>query len=250
MGSNLLLKTNDGKNCLHIAALYGQMNLCKRLKDEHDFDVCVADNDGWTALHYSTRSGTYSLITYFVDMGTDIYLKTNYGKNCLHIAALYGHLNLCKALENRYNFDIHAADNDGWTAVHFSVRNGSYQLVKYFTNMETDINLQANDKENSLLIEEFNDPKFDLYMSLNDALNLKSDIPMAYNDGWKALHISTRKDNYKLVKDFANMRSDIHLQTNDGKNCLHIAALYGHLNLCKMLIYQYKFDVSMTDNFG
>ena len=250
MGNNLLLKTNDGKNCLHIAALYGHLNLCKRLKDEHDFDVCAADNDGWTALHYSTRGGTYSLITYFVDMGTDIYLKTNDGKNCLHIAALYGHLNLCKALENRYNFDIHAADNDGWTAVHFSVRNGSYQLVKYFTNMETDINLQANEKENSLLIEEFNDPKFDLYMAHNDALNLKSDIPMAYNDGWEALYISTRKDNNKLVKDFANMRSDIHRQTNDGKNCLHIAALYGHLNLCKRLIYQYKVDVRMTDNFG
>ena len=132
MGSNLLLKTNDGKNCLHIAALYGHLNLCKRLKDEHYFDVYAADNDGWTALHYSTRGGTYSLITYFVDIGTDIFLKTNDGKYCLHIAALYGHLNLCKILVHRHNFSADMADDDGWTAFHFAAKIGSYELIRYF----------------------------------------------------------------------------------------------------------------------
>ena len=33
--------------------------------------------------------------------------------NCLHIAALYGHLNLCKFFLDNENFDVHMADNDG-----------------------------------------------------------------------------------------------------------------------------------------
>ena len=91
----ILVKTNDGKNYLHIAALYGHLNLCKILLDKYNF-VDMADNDGWTGFHYSVRNGSYELFSFFHNMGSDLYQRTNHGKNCLHIAALYGHLNLCK----------------------------------------------------------------------------------------------------------------------------------------------------------
>ena len=39
----------------------------------------MTDNQGWTALHYSARSGSYKLVTFFADMGTDIYLKHSLG---------------------------------------------------------------------------------------------------------------------------------------------------------------------------
>ena len=45
----------------------------------------MADKDGLTALHYSARYGSYELITYFADVGADIYLKDNDGWNCLHL---------------------------------------------------------------------------------------------------------------------------------------------------------------------
>ena len=48
----------------------------------------MTDNDGWTAIHYSARNGSYELVTYFIDLGNDIHLKTNTGSNCLYIAAL------------------------------------------------------------------------------------------------------------------------------------------------------------------
>ena len=32
----------------------------------------MADNQGWTALHYSTRRSSYKLVSFFVGMGTDI----------------------------------------------------------------------------------------------------------------------------------------------------------------------------------
>ena len=89
----------------------------------------MADKDGWTALHYSARHGSYDLWTYFADMGVDIQLKTNDGGNCLHIAALIGHLSFCKILEDKRNFDVHMADKDGWTAPHYSARCGSYDLI-------------------------------------------------------------------------------------------------------------------------
>ena len=50
----------------------------------------MTDNQGWTALHYSARSGSYKLVSFFVNMGTDIQLKSYLGRSCLHIATLYG----------------------------------------------------------------------------------------------------------------------------------------------------------------
>ena len=68
------------------------------------------------------------LFKYFADMGAEIYLKNNNGWNCLHIAALHGHLNLCKIHKKIHNFDIHMVTNDGWTVLHSSVKSGHFEL--------------------------------------------------------------------------------------------------------------------------
>ena len=95
----------------------------------------MPDNDGNTFLHCSATNGIYELFSYFADMETDINCKNNLGSNCLHIAAQYGHLNLCKELINKHNFDIHIADNDGCTALHYSASSGNYELLTYFADM-------------------------------------------------------------------------------------------------------------------
>ena len=59
-------------------------------------------------------------------MRFDIYLKSNNGLNCLHIAAMYGHLDLCKILINKHNFDVHMATNDDSLPFHFSVQSGNF----------------------------------------------------------------------------------------------------------------------------
>ena len=65
-------------------------------------------------------------------MEADICVENNRGSNSLHIAALSGHLNLCKILIAEYKFNVHMADNQGWTALDYSARNGSYKLVSFF----------------------------------------------------------------------------------------------------------------------
>ena len=90
MENNIDLKTIDDNDCLHIAALSGHLHLCTTFIYNCNFDVHMADNDGWTALHFSARNGSYELITIFTYLGSNINLKKNDGSNCLHIAALYG----------------------------------------------------------------------------------------------------------------------------------------------------------------
>lgn len=79
---------------------------------------------------------------FFVDEGADVFLKTKNGRKCLHFAAINGHLNFRKALANKHEFDVDITDDDGYTAVHFSARNGCYGLVKFFAEKDTNISSQ------------------------------------------------------------------------------------------------------------
>ena len=247
MGIHINLKATDGMNCLHIAADYGHLNLCKMLINEYNVDVQLPENDGWTALHFSAKNGSFEMVKYFINMGIDINLKTKDGLNCLHIAAHYGHLNLCKALINEYNVDVQLPDNDGWTALHFSPRNGSYEIVKYFIKMGIDINLETTDGINCLHIAA-DQGHLNLCKALIKKHNL--DLEKPNDDGWTALHYSAKNDSYELVKFFTDMGIDTNLKGTGGMNCLHIAADYGHLNLCKTLINEYNVDVQLPDNNG
>ena len=246
-GKDIYLKTSTGLNCLHIAALYGHLSLCETLINKHNFNMLVADNDGYTSLHRSAENGSYELIKFFADNGTDIHLKTKNGSNCLHIAALSGHLNLSKRLVNKHNFDAHLANDEGWTAIHFSAGHGSYDLFKFLSDKGTDISLKTKDGVNCLHIAAFNEHS-NLCKTLINKHNF--DVHMTDNWGFTALHSSAQIGNYELVKLFADKGANIFLKTKNGMNCLHIAACNGHLNLCKLLINKHNFDVFLPDSKG
>ena len=246
-GIDINLKTSSGKNCLHIAAFYGHLNLCKTFVDKHNFDVHLVDNDGWTVLHHSGSNGSCELVTYFADMGTDIYRKNNLGDNCLHIAAKNSHLDLCKTLIDKYKFDVHTTNKEGQTALHHSARNSSFELVRYFIDMGSDIKFKDNSGMNALHVAAKNG-HLDLCKKLIDKHKIRIDLPDY--DGWIALHHSARNGSYDLVRYFADMVADLNLEDNSGMNCLHIAARNGHFSLCKTLIDKYKFNIHRTDNKG
>ena len=246
-GIDMNLQTNDGKNCLHIAALYGHLNLCKRLIDEHNFSAHMTDNDGWTPLHFSAKYGSRELVSFFADMGIDILIKTNEGKNCLHVAANMGHFELCKELIDKYSFNVHEADSDGWTALHYSVEVGSYELITYFVDLGADIQLNTSDGKNCLHIATLHG-RLNLCKALIDKHNFDANI--ADDNGCTALHYSVRKGSYELFSNTMHMVTNIYVQNKNGMNCLHLAALHGHLNICKTLIDDCQFNMHVIDNAG
>ena len=119
LGSDINQRTTSGQNCLHLAAEGGYMDLCKKLTDKYKFDINITDNSGKSALHYCIGKENYQLFDYLVEMGSDINLRTKDGRNCLHLAAEKGHLDLCKKLADKYNIDINITDNSGKTALHY-----------------------------------------------------------------------------------------------------------------------------------
>ena len=246
-GADILLRTKNGLNCLHIAALHGYLSLCKILVDKHIFDVNMADNIEWKVLHFTARNGSYELIKFFTNKGADILLKTKKGSNCLHIAADKEHLNLCKTLISEHNFDLDITDNDGWKVLHYSTRSGSFELIKSFIDRGTIISLKTKKGRNCLHIEA---TKGDFNLSEILIEKYKFDVNVTDNEGWTSLHFSVLRDSYELVKFFIDKGANFLLKTKDGLNCLHIATKSGLLNLGKALTNKSDFDIDMADNNG
>ena len=205
------------------------------------------DNYRITALHLSCRSGSYKLVKFFANEGTDIKLKTNDGQNCLHTAADNAHLSLCKTLIEEHNFDVLETDNDGWTALHKSAEKGNYELFQFLTEKGTDIQLKTKDGQNCLHIATANG-HLNLCKTLIEEHNF--DVQKTDSEGWTALHCSCGGGSYELVTFFANRGTDIKLKTKDGGNCFHLAANERHLNLWKRLIEEHNFDLKETDRNG
>ena len=247
LGTDVYIKTNNGWNCLHISAQYGQLDLCRRLIHNHEFDVCMASNYGCTALHKSAENGNYKLHSFFADIRANIYLKMNNRWSCLNIAAVNGHLNICKALVDKHDFDVHFKGNDGWIALHHSAKSGSYELVSCFTNMGADIRPKTINGWSFMNVAAVNG-----HSNLCNAFvqNHGFNVYFKDNDGWTALHNSARSGSYELVFFFADMGAYIYLKINNGWSCLNIAAVSGHLNLCKTLEHKHDFDVQLRNNNG
>ena len=213
MGIDINLKDNLEQNCLYFAALLGHLNLCKTLLDTKDFDVHMKNNVSWTPLHYSARNCTYELVSFFADMKADIYVDNNLPSSCLHVAALSGHLNLCKILLGRYKFNMHITDNQGQTALHYSARNGTHKLVTFFVDMETDIQLKSNLGRNC-----FHTAALYRDSNLCKALIIKYNfhVHIIANEQCTAPHYSARNVSYELVRFFADMGTDIYLKHSLG----------------------------------
>ena len=235
MGTDVHLKTNDGSNCLNIAAYQGHLNLCKMLIDKHKVDLHLTDNYGWTALHCSARSGNYDLVAYFAEMGTDIHLKTNYGSNCLHIAALKGHLKLCKYFLEIHSFDVQMEDNGGRPALHNSAINGSFDLFLYILGKGSEIYCKTKNMENVLHFSAKNGhvdiSKFVLEYFRKDFEENNSRNQYTLNS---QSYMSQVFYKYNIIF--------LHAMDNDGNTYLHLAAAENQAKVSELLL-KYDADV-------
>ena len=241
MGSDVHLKTKTGGTCLHIAAEVGDLNLCKMLLKNPSFDVHMIDDQGGSPLHFCAVSGNNELFKFLVEMGGDIYLKTKSGKNCLHIAAEKGQLNLCQWLLQNYKYDVNITDNDGWTPLHSCLESGNNDLFQFFINIGSKIYLNTNTGQNCLHIAAASG---NLILCKTLLENYVFDIHATDIYGYTALHWCAKGGNYELFHFFMEIGSDVHRKTIHGTTCLNIAAKNGHWKFYKLLLEEYEFDLN------
>ena len=246
-GSDIFSKTKNGQNCLHVTAKEGHLKICKALLQNYNFDIHARDDNGWTVLHCASLSGDLAVLQYLVENGSDIFSKTKTGENCLQKAAEKGHLKICRALLQNYNFDIHARDDIEWNVLHNAAWSGDVELFQYFIQSGSDIFSKTKDDKTVLHLAANNGY---LKMCMSLLQNYNFDITSRDDDGWTVLHYASGSGNLELFKCLIEKGSEVGSKTKDHTNCLHIAAWNGHLDICKVLLEKYSFDVHETNEEG
>ena len=221
---------------LHIAAIHGQLDLCKYIIDRNEdknpksnsgcspmhwaagignltlmqyvpisvLNENPGDKSGVTPLHWAAKNGQFEVVKYLLEILDDKYPTDNLGNTPLHWAAYRGHLKICKLIMNEIE-NKNPGNNNGITPLHRAASEGRFDTCKY-------------------IIE-----------------NVKDKNPRSHVQGDTPLHHAARKGHLDVC---LLMMDKIHGDRNPGDTHgytpLHLAAHSGHLEVYKAIVERIK----------
>ena len=95
------------------AARDGDMEVIRNTIIDHEIDVNIQDEDGYTALHFAAEEGHLDIVKLLIDRGSDVNLNSCEDGSALHLAALSGRLDIAQFLiEKGADLDIEDCNGD------------------------------------------------------------------------------------------------------------------------------------------
>ncbi|XP_014217505.1 ankyrin repeat domain-containing protein 27-like isoform X2 [Copidosoma floridanum] len=127
-------RDNRGRNCLHIASLYGQVAVVDYLL-EYGLSANDVDIESTAPLHCAAARGHQNTLLLLLHANADINALDSRGNSALHLATDNGHEACVKALlyfaeQTRLTINISAANMQGDTALHFASKWGYRGIVE------------------------------------------------------------------------------------------------------------------------
>ncbi|RDW84057.1 uncharacterized protein DSM5745_04383 [Aspergillus mulundensis] len=260
-GASISATDSDGNSPLSVAAKHASDSvsrlLINRLIDQ-GVDLDVADNDGWTCLHWAAQSGDIKTFKLLLESGCSIELADEEGDMPLHISTLQGHENLVQAMLDA-GADTEARDSEGYTALHIAASCGHYRtcqvLIKagaclYRSTMtgRTPLlyaALQGDHKIVKLLL----DSETCTTIPDRDGNTAPLMTTCVDNDGNSALHIAAEHGHLEAAKLLLSSRADPALPNFYGETPLILASLKGKVEIIQQLL-KAGAKVSRADDDG
>mmetsp|Transcript_24793 Transcript_24793/g.55971 ORF Transcript_24793/g.55971 Transcript_24793/m.55971 type:complete len:251 (-) Transcript_24793:27-779(-) len=127
------------------AAAMGDLQRIGMLLDERGRDVNACDSFGYTALHYSARSGKPETCELLLVRKANVNAPAGQSKaTALHRACIGGHLSTAKLLVN-HAADLAGVDADGENCLHKAARSKNASLVEYLL-MQSELDVAHRNK--------------------------------------------------------------------------------------------------------
>ena len=275
-------KDQDGYTALHYSCSYGYVNIVRTLF-EHKADVntrtysgntplklaaicnhdnvvhallsnsqCLVDAKGYygfTALHYSCKSGRVGLVRTLVNHNADVNARTDNGDTPLTLAAKHRLGIVVHALLSDSQCLVDAKGQDGFNALHYSCRYDHVDIVKILVNHMADVNARTDSGDTPLTLA----IKHKHGIVVNALLsNSKCLVDAKVQDGFTALHFSCKSGSVGLVRTLVNHKADVNARTDN--NCdtpLTLAIKHKHGIVVNALLSNSKclVDAKVQDGF-
>ena len=232
-GADIHVKDNRGLTPLHAAA-YGNASDVAVELIAHGADIHAKNNHGMTLLHAAAHGNAWDVAADLIARGADIHAKDNDGKTPLQLAEQRGHREVLKLLRERQEallarlssldagtlrevlereLSPTAADENGWTDLHYAAALNLPELVEALLDAGADIAPETNSDREPL--------SEGLTQSLRD-LNLFSEFT---RKGYTPLHIAALNNAREAAMLLSARGADIHAKATESRTPLHVAAL-------------------------
>jgi hypothetical protein len=220
----------DRPECIKILHQYGV-----NLEEKTDNDNPILP--GATPLHLAAHYGRTDSAKMLLSLGANINAQDLYGKTCLHIAIIQGHLPLIKLFQNRADLSI--KDQLGNTPIAYS--RGHPEIRKALVNPALDILLDRarvglSSEEERLLKE---------YAGLVGVLSPKEAINLFDENGTSPLIEASIYSNYNMAKILVELGADRESRNRYGLDAMIWAHWIGNPRMKTLLgdlHLQYQFE--------
>lgn len=148
------VNTLDGENVslLHWAAINNRLEIVKYLVAKGAIVDCLGGFLLSTSLHWAVRQGHLSMCVLLIKHGSDASLKDKQGFNAFHLAAQFGHSELCMYLAGKCNIDVNTLDNDGRTSLMWACyRVKQNNIIRTLISLGAKVNIQDKTTKNTAL---------------------------------------------------------------------------------------------------
>ncbi|KAL3886229.1 hypothetical protein ACJMK2_026236 [Sinanodonta woodiana] len=246
-GLDVTARTNDSSHVLHIEASNYNLTIVKYLIDTNPGLLQLNDNEGWTALHHASQTGSVHMFETLIAAGLDVTARINSGAHVLHIAAINDNLTLVKYLIDTTPGFLQLNDRKGWTALHYASQTGSVHMFETLIAAGLDVTTRINSGVHVLHIAAGTDnlTLVKYLIDTNPGLLQLND-----NNGWTVLHYASQTSSVDMFETLIAAGLDITARINSGAHVLHIAAGNDNLTLVKYLIDTNPGLLQLNDSKG
>ncbi|XP_040264028.1 KN motif and ankyrin repeat domain-containing protein 4 [Bufo bufo] len=147
---------------------------------------------------------------------------------------------------------VNIADENGNTALHYSVSHSNFRIVKLLLNTGVcDVDHQNKAGYTPVMLTPLASAETDEDMEVvKDLLTLGNVNLSASQGGQTALMLGVSHGRSDMVKVLLDCGADVNLAAEDGETALIIACQVGNLDIVKLLISHPDCDVELTDKAG
>lgn len=243
-GEDLLsVRKEDGKTPLYMAASIGSVEFCRYLieqgADVNERNTCCIPytniKSGDLPLHIAAMRGHLNVCKLLVKSGCEPYATNNKGETPLLAAASRGHTDVCKFLINRGAEVNSIACSNGLvlSPLHLAAWGGHTETCKFLLEHGAKplINYIGNGG-NSPLYHATACNKVET-VKLLLKYGAKIDIPDMHNT---VINVAVGTENQELLQLLLDNGANVNAKNNCGFSALHVACTQGILDCCRKLI--------------
>ncbi|WCJ27492.1 Protein phosphatase 1 regulatory subunit 12A [Euphorbia peplus] len=235
-GCEINSRTDAGDTALMISAKYKHEECVRVLaKAGADFGlVNIASQSGSSIARTNKWSLGFQQTVLDVIKTGKVVISSNFSVfSPLLFAAEAGDVEALKVIASLLEMDLDYQDDNGFSAVMFTAKNGHVEAFRLLVYAGADVKLLNKAGESAITLSEMNQ-NHDLFEKVMLEFALERGNRNA--GGFYALHCAARRGDMDAVKLLTRMGYDVNISDGDGYTPLMLAAREDHGSMCELLI--------------